>query len=88
MCDKAGRATVTVRELRIGWARIKQRVARGERLVLTNNGRPIMQLVPLDAPAVDLATHWQQQLEDARRIMQGKSTGASTVLEERAASRS
>ena len=79
---------VTIRELRTDWAHIKERVARGERLILTDNGTPIMQLVPLDIPPIDLATHWQQQLDDARRIMHGKSTGASTVLEERAASTS
>jgi antitoxin (DNA-binding transcriptional repressor) of toxin-antitoxin stability system len=79
--------TITIRQLRTDWAHIKERVARGERLILTDNGTPIMQLVPLDAPPIDLAAHWRQQLDDARRIMQGKSTGASTVLEERAASR-
>ena len=81
-------AAVTIRQLRTDWARIKERVARGERLILTDNGTPIMQLVPLDTPPIDLAAHWQQQLDDARRSMQGKSTGTSTVLEERAASRS
>jgi prevent-host-death family protein len=80
--------TVTIRELRTDWAHIKERVARGERLILTDNGTPIMQLVPLDTPPIDLAAHWRQRLDDARRIMQGKSTGASTVLEERVASRS
>ena len=87
MSDRSG-DTVTIRELRTHWAYIKERVARGERLILTDNGTPIMQLVPLDTPPIDLAAHWQQQLDDARRIMQGKSTGASTVLEERAASTS
>jgi antitoxin (DNA-binding transcriptional repressor) of toxin-antitoxin stability system len=87
MSDPPEGFTVTIRELRTDWPYIKERVARGERLILTDNGTPIMQLVPLEGPPLDLATHWQQRLEDARRIRQGKSTGASTVLEERAASR-
>jgi antitoxin (DNA-binding transcriptional repressor) of toxin-antitoxin stability system len=87
MNDPSG-ATVTIRQLRTDWAHIRDRVARGERLILTDNGTPIMQLVPLDASPPDLAAYWQQQLDEARRIMQGKSTGASMVLEERAASRS
>jgi len=84
------RKTVTVRQLRSDWAQIKRRVARGEHLVLTDSGKPIMQLVPLERPAlstIDLAKHWEQRLERAKEIMGGRSSGTSTVLEERAISK-
>jgi antitoxin (DNA-binding transcriptional repressor) of toxin-antitoxin stability system len=79
--------TVTVRQLRTDWTRIKRRLAHGEQLILTDNGRPIMQLMPLERQGlskIDLGKHWKQQLTRAKEIMGGRSTGASTVLEEKA----
>ena len=90
MSNKAKEETVTVRQLRSDWAQIKRRVARGEHLILTDNGKPIMQLVPLETPALsnlDLAKHWEQRLERAKEIMGGRSSGASTVLKERETSK-
>jgi antitoxin (DNA-binding transcriptional repressor) of toxin-antitoxin stability system len=90
MTSKVKKEIVSVRQLRSDWARIKRRVARGEHVILTDNGKPIMQLVPLERPAlsdVDLAKHWGQRLERAKEIMGGRSTGASGVLEERAVSK-
>jgi antitoxin (DNA-binding transcriptional repressor) of toxin-antitoxin stability system len=90
MGNKAKEETVTVRQLRSDWAQIKRRVARGEHLILTDNGKPIMQLVPLERSALsklDLAKHWEQRLERAKEIMGGRSSGASTVLKERATSK-
>ena len=81
--------TVTVRQLRSDWVQIKRRIARGEQLILTDNGEPIMQLLPLERQALsstDLGKHWKQQLVRAKEIMRGLPTGDSTVLEERAAS--
>ena len=57
MSNQSDGIAVTIRELRTDWTYIKERVARGERLILTDNGTPIMQLVPLDGPPVDLAIH-------------------------------
>jgi len=91
MGNEAKEKTVTVRQLRSDWTQIKRRVACGEHLVLTDNGKPIMQLVPLERPTLsksDLAKHWEQRLERAKEIMGGRSSGASTVLEERATSKS
>jgi antitoxin (DNA-binding transcriptional repressor) of toxin-antitoxin stability system len=90
MTSEAKKETVTVRQLRSDWARIKRRVARGEHVILTDNGKPIMQLVPLERPVLsnfDLAKHWGQRLERVKEIMGGRSTGASAVLEERARSK-
>jgi antitoxin (DNA-binding transcriptional repressor) of toxin-antitoxin stability system len=90
MNTEAKEETVTVRQLRSDWAQIKRRVARGEHLILTDNGKPIMQLVPLERPAlsnIDLAKHWELRLERAKEIMGGRSSGASTVLQERATSK-
>jgi antitoxin (DNA-binding transcriptional repressor) of toxin-antitoxin stability system len=90
MGNKAKEETVTVRQLRSDWAQIKRRVARGEHLILTDNGKPIMQLVPVERPALsnlDLAKHWEERLERAKEIMGGRSSGASTVLKERATSK-
>jgi hypothetical protein len=59
-------------------------------LILTDNGKPIMQSVPLERPAlsdIDLAKQWEQRLERAKEIMGGRSSGASTVLQERATSK-
>jgi hypothetical protein len=45
-------------------------------LILTDNGKPIMQLVPLERPAlsnIDLAKQWEQRLERAKEIMGGRS---------------
>jgi antitoxin (DNA-binding transcriptional repressor) of toxin-antitoxin stability system len=47
MSNQAKEETVTVRQLRTGWAQIKRRVALGEQLILMDNGTPIMRLVPL-----------------------------------------
>ena len=91
MSNEAKKETVTVRQLRSNWAQIKRRVAGGEHLILTDNGRPIMQLVPLERAAlsnIDLAKHWERRLDRAKEIMGGRSSGASTVLEERSTSKS
>jgi antitoxin (DNA-binding transcriptional repressor) of toxin-antitoxin stability system len=90
MSDEAKEETVTVRQLRSGWAQIKRRVALGEQLILTDNGKPIMRLVPLERPSlsnIDLAKHWEQRFERAKEIMGGRSSGDSTVLKERAAAK-
>ena len=90
MGNEAKEKTVTVRQLRSDWTQIKRRVACGEHLVLTDNGKPIMQLVPLERPTLskcDLTKHWEQRSERAKEIMGGRSSGASTVLEERATSK-
>jgi len=82
--------TVTVRQLRTDWTQIKRRLAHGEQLILTDNGQPIMQLVPLERQGLsklDLGKHWKQQLARAKEIMGGRSTGSSTVLDERATSK-
>jgi hypothetical protein len=46
--------------------------------------------VPLERPPLsnlDLAKHWEQRLDRAKEIMGGRSSGAGTVLEERAMSK-
>ena len=85
MNTEAKEETVTVRQLRSDWAQIKQRVARGEHLILTDNGKPIMQLVPLERPAlsnIDLAKHWEQRLERAKEIS-GIGSNQSAAIESR-----
>jgi antitoxin (DNA-binding transcriptional repressor) of toxin-antitoxin stability system len=85
-----GKETVTVRQLRSDWTQIKRRLTHGEQLILTDNGKPIMQLMPLERQGlskIDLGKHWKQQLARAKEIMGGQSTGGSTVLEERATSK-
>jgi antitoxin (DNA-binding transcriptional repressor) of toxin-antitoxin stability system len=88
--NKATQDTVTVRQLRTDWIRIKRRIARGQRLILTDNGKPIMQLMPLEGPAarkVDHKKYWERRLQRAKEIMKGRSTGSSSVIDERAASK-
>jgi antitoxin (DNA-binding transcriptional repressor) of toxin-antitoxin stability system len=70
MTNDAKEGTVSVRQLRTDWAKIRRRVARGEHLILTDNGKPIMQLVPLERAAlsnIDLAKYWERRVERARR---------------------
>jgi antitoxin (DNA-binding transcriptional repressor) of toxin-antitoxin stability system len=90
MSNEAKEGTVSVRQLRTDWAKIRRRVARGEHLILTDNGKPIMQLVPLERPAlsnIDLPKYWERRVERAREIMGGWSSGPSMVLQERATSK-
>ena len=79
--------TVTVRGLRQDWRRVKDLVTRGSRVVVTDNGVPIMQLVPIDKPA-EANFDWIAHLQTIREITGGKSTGGNSVLEERASYKS
>ena len=79
--------TVTVRGLRQDWRRVKDMVTRGSRVVVTDNGVPIMQLVPIDRPA-EANFDWIAHLQTIREITEGKSTGGNSVLEERASYKS
>jgi antitoxin (DNA-binding transcriptional repressor) of toxin-antitoxin stability system len=58
-------------------------VIRGSRVLVTDNGVPIMQLVPIDRPA-EANFDWIAHLQTIREITEGKSTGGNSVLEERA----
>jgi prevent-host-death family protein len=49
-------ANVTVRDLRNNGGRVLQRVAEGESLTVTMDGRPIAELRPLPGTAVPAAT--------------------------------
>lgn len=64
MCNGAKEETVTVRQLRSDWAQIKRHAACGEHLILTVNGKPVRQSVPLERPALSniyLPKHWEQR---------------------------
>lgn len=79
--------SVSIRALRTDWRRVKAMVARGAKVVVTDNGVPIMQLVPLEqpvAPEID----WLAHLEKIQAIAGGKTTGGNAVLEERASYKS
>jgi antitoxin (DNA-binding transcriptional repressor) of toxin-antitoxin stability system len=58
-------------------------VIRGSRVLVTDNGVPIMQLVPIDRPA-EANFDWIAHLQTIRELTAGKSTGGNSVLEERA----
>jgi antitoxin (DNA-binding transcriptional repressor) of toxin-antitoxin stability system len=79
--------TVTVRGLRQDWRRVKDMVSRGSRVVVTDNGVPIMQLVPIERSA-KVNFDWIAHLQTIREITAGKSTGGNSVLEERASYKS
>ena len=55
--------------------------------MVTDNGVPIMQLVPLEQP-VGAEIDWLAHLEKIRAIAGGKTTGGNAVLEERASYKS
>ena len=75
--------SVSVRALRKDWRRVKAMVARGAKIVVTDNGLPIMQLVPLEQPVV-AKFDWVAHLQKIREIAGGRTTGENAVLEERA----
>jgi len=55
-------AEVTIRELRNRGGHVLERVAAGERLIVTRDGRPVAELRPLRATApsaADLLAHWR-----------------------------
>lgn len=79
--------SVTVRGLRQDWRRVKDMVARGSKIVVTDNGVPIMQLVPIDRPG-EAHFDWIGHLETIRKITEGRNTGGNAVLEERASYKS
>jgi antitoxin (DNA-binding transcriptional repressor) of toxin-antitoxin stability system len=58
-------------------------VARGEKIVVTDNGVPIMQLVPVEQPIVE-KFDWVAHLQEIREITGGRTTGDNAVLNERA----
>lgn len=53
-------AKVTIRDLRNKGGRVLQRVASGETLTVTVDGRPVAELRPLAAPAASAATLLQR----------------------------
>jgi antitoxin (DNA-binding transcriptional repressor) of toxin-antitoxin stability system len=59
-------------------------VARGAKIVVTDNGVPIMQLVPVEQPIV-ANFDWVTHLQKISKITGGRTTGGNAVLEERAA---
>jgi antitoxin (DNA-binding transcriptional repressor) of toxin-antitoxin stability system len=79
---KAG-ISISVRALRKDWRRVKAMVARGDKIVVTDNGLPIMQLVPVEQP-VAAKFDWVAHLQKIRKITGGQTTGENAVLEERA----
>lgn len=79
---KAG-ISVSVRALRKDWRRVKAMVARGAKIVVTDNGLPIMQLVPVEQPVV-AKFDWVAHLQKIREIAGGQTTGTNSVIEERA----
>jgi antitoxin (DNA-binding transcriptional repressor) of toxin-antitoxin stability system len=79
--------SVSIRALRTDWRRVKAMVARGAKVVVTDNGVPIMQLVPLEQP-VGAEIDWLAHLEKIQAIAGGKTTGGNAVLEERASYKS
>jgi antitoxin (DNA-binding transcriptional repressor) of toxin-antitoxin stability system len=76
--------SISVRGLRKDWRQVKAMVARGEKIVVTDNGVPIMQLVPVERPIVE-KFDWVAHLQEIREIAGGRTTGGNAVLEERAA---
>jgi antitoxin (DNA-binding transcriptional repressor) of toxin-antitoxin stability system len=75
--------SVSVRGLRKDWRRVKAMVTRGAKVVVTDNGLPIMQLVPIDQPVIT-QFDWVAHLQDIREIAGDRSTGTNSVIEERA----
>jgi antitoxin (DNA-binding transcriptional repressor) of toxin-antitoxin stability system len=75
--------SISVRGLRKDWRKVKAMVARGAKIVVTDNGVPIMQLVPVEPPSV-AKFDWVGHLEEIKEIAGGRATGDNAVLEERA----
>jgi antitoxin (DNA-binding transcriptional repressor) of toxin-antitoxin stability system len=59
-------------------------VARGAKIVVTDNGVPIMQLVPIER-AIVAKFDWVAHLQEIGKIAGGRTTGGNAVIEERAA---
>jgi antitoxin (DNA-binding transcriptional repressor) of toxin-antitoxin stability system len=74
--------SVSVRGLRKDWRQVKAMVARGAKVVVTDNGVPIMKLVPVEKP-VAANIDWVGHLQKIRELAGGVSTGDNAVLEER-----
>jgi antitoxin (DNA-binding transcriptional repressor) of toxin-antitoxin stability system len=62
---------------------VKAMVAKGAKIVVTDNGVPIMQLVPVEQPVVT-KFDWVAHLQEIREISGGRATGGNAVVEERA----
>jgi antitoxin (DNA-binding transcriptional repressor) of toxin-antitoxin stability system len=75
--------SISVRGLRKDWLQVKALVARGEKIVVTDNGVPIMQLVPIEHLIV-AKLDWVAHLQEIGEITGGRTTGGNAVLEERA----
>ena len=57
-------------------------VARGAKIVVTDNGVPIMQLVPIEHSSV-AKFDWVAHLQEIGEIAGGRTTGGNAVIEER-----
>ena len=57
-------------------------VAKGAKIVVTDNGVPIMQLVPIEHPIVG-KVDWVAHLQEIGEITGGRTTGGNAVIEER-----
>jgi prevent-host-death family protein len=57
-------ATVATRELRNDTAGVLRRVRAGEKIVITVNGKPVAQLIPLPSTG----RHWLPRAELSRRL--------------------
>jgi antitoxin (DNA-binding transcriptional repressor) of toxin-antitoxin stability system len=75
--------SISVRGLRKDWRQVKAMVAKGAKIVVTDNGVPIMQLVPVEQPVVT-KFDWVAHLQAIREISGGQATGGNAVIEERA----
>ena len=62
---------------------MKALVARGARIVVTDNGIPIMELVPVKQPMV-AKFDWVAHLQKINELADGRTTGSNAVIEERA----
>jgi antitoxin (DNA-binding transcriptional repressor) of toxin-antitoxin stability system len=76
--------SISVRGLRKDWRQVKAMVARGAKIVVTDNGAPIMQLVPIEHPIL-AKFDWVAHLQEIGEIAGGRTTGGNAVIEERAA---
>jgi antitoxin (DNA-binding transcriptional repressor) of toxin-antitoxin stability system len=75
--------SISVRGLRKDWRQVKALVARGAKIVVTDNGVPIMQLVPIEHPSV-AKFDWVAHLQEIAEITGGRTTAGNAVIEERA----
>jgi antitoxin (DNA-binding transcriptional repressor) of toxin-antitoxin stability system len=62
---------------------VKAMVARGAKIVVTDNGIPIMQLVPVEQPTA-AKFDWVGHLQEIKEIAGGRATGGNAVIDERA----